>query len=122
MLSVEEVSAAANNYTNIPDDNVDMPDRVLWWTLRSVYEDFRRGVLQKDAAMQMKRDAIQQHLKDSGQLSMFRAAVMDQAEQWSRIEQAADAYAKSKTGRTPEGDALFTALYGPVLREEGGND
>ena len=100
MLSVEEVSAVANSYINIPDDNVDMPDRVLWWTLRSVYEDFRRGVLNKDAAMQMKRDAIQQHLKDSGQLSMFRAAMMDQAEQWSRIERAAEAYAKSKTGRT----------------------
>ena len=119
MLSVEEVSAAANSYINIPDDNVDMPDRVLWWTLRSVYEDFRRGVLSKDAAMQMKSAAIQQHIRDVGKFRMFRESLDYQVEQWRRIEQAAEAYAKSETGRTPEGDALFTALYGNVLRETG---
>ncbi len=117
MLSVEDISIAASVYMNVPGAEVDMPDRVLWWTLRSAYEDFRRGVLDKDTAAQIKRGAIQQHNIDAGQFAMFRAAMKDQAEQWMRIEQAACAYAKSETGRTPEGDALFIALYGNVLPE-----
>lgn len=117
MLSVDDISMAANSYANVPDGDVDMPDRVLWWTLRSVYEDFRRGVLAKDAAAQMKRNAVQQHIQDVGKFRMFRDSMNYQAEQWKRIERAAEAYAQSKTGRTPEGDALFTALYGNVLKE-----
>ena len=116
MLSIDEIAAAANEYLRIPDDNVDMPDRVLWWTLRSLYEDFRRGVLSKEAAQKMKQDAVMQHTRDRAQYAGARELVQHQAEMWMRVENAARDYAKGN-GRTPEGDALFEAMYGKTLKE-----
>ena len=116
-MTIDEVAVAANQYQNIPDGSVNLADRVAWWSLRSIYEDNRRGVISKEAGVEMKRNIISQHIKDTNELAMLTKVEKYQAEQWRRIEQAAETYAKSATGRTPEGDALFTALYGPVLKD-----
>ena len=114
-MTVEEIATAASDYSCVPDDSIDIADRVLWWTLRGVYEDYRRGVLRLGAAQEMKNNALAQYRLDAGQMSMLRGLTKAQAERWKEVEVAARNYATG-SGRTKEGDALFASLYGEVLK------
>lgn len=119
--TIEEIASEANIYHHLPGENLPMPDRILWWTLRSIYEDFRRGSLSKNEAVEMKKTAVIQYKKDSGQLQRYHDLMREQAEYWKSIELSARAYALSNE-RTAAGDQFYKTVYGCELKERRNDD
>lgn len=95
---------------------VDMHDRVLFLTLRELYRLHREGLLSLDSCKQTKAEAIRQYRKDKSDMEWYRKQVMQLGLFWQKAEHAGTVYAKSN-GRTPEGDALYEAVYGARPRD-----
>lgn len=102
---------------------VEMPDRILFLTLRDLYRAHKEGSLSLDSCKQMKAEAIRQHRKDKSDMEWYRKQVMQLGLFWQKVESAGTVYAKSD-GRMPEGDALYEAVYGmrPRDRKERDHD
>lgn len=97
-----------------PDENLPMPDRILWWTWREMYARFKSGKISKEQGEKEKNAASRIYLRDRAKYDDYLRATMRTAELFKRIENAATAYIKSGN-RTPEADALYEALYGISL-------
>ena len=97
-----------------PDENLPMPDRILWWTWREMYARFKSGKISKEQGEKEKNAASRIYLRDRAKYDDYIRATKRTAELFKRIETAATAYIKSGN-RTPEADALYEALYGITL-------
>lgn len=97
-----------------PDDNLPMPDRILWWTLREMYARFKAGKISKEQGDEEKNAASRQYLRDRAKYDDYIKSTKRINDLFCRVENAATAYIKSGN-RTPEADALYEALYGITL-------
>lgn len=95
---------------------VEMPDRILFLTLRDLYRLHREGLLSLDSCKWMKAEAVRQYRKDKSDMEWYRKQIRQRGLFWQKVEHAGTVYAMSD-GRTPEGDALFEAVYGMRPRE-----
>jgi len=83
---------------------------LLYYRLRDVYRDFRRGTIKAEQGTQQKNLAIRQYRNDIEQSRLSGEILHQHAKMWQRIEQSATAYRKERT--TDNADRLLTALYG----------
>lgn len=93
-----------------PDERLPMPDRILWWAWRDMYQRFKSGQITKEQGEAEKKKASQQYLRDRAMYDEYTKTTEHFASLWKSVEAAATNYAKSN-GRTPEADALFEAVY-----------
>lgn len=100
-----------------PDENLPMPDRILWWTWREMYARFKAGTISKEQGEAEKNAASRLYLRDRAKYDDYIKATKRINDLFRTVENAATAYIKSGN-RTPEADALYEALYGVTLTDK----
>lgn len=96
-----------------PDERLPMPDRILWWAWRDMYQRFKAGKITKEQGDSERKTAEKLYRRDRAKYDLYTSTVQNITSFWKRVEAAASDYAKSN-GRTPEADALFEAVYNAI--------
>lgn len=99
-----EYERKAMNGEEMPAD-LGWPDQVLFLSLRMLYEQYKKGIVSRDAASREKRELVNSY--------RIHKALNDLQEDtnnmWRKIEIASDAYAKNPSVETA--DMLYEAIY-----------
>ncbi|MBR4874129.1 MAG: hypothetical protein IKV50_09140 [Clostridia bacterium] len=112
-MKIEEISQYAAHEEMPPEANA--RERLLWYTLRDVYRDFRTGMSTKEQGELRKKQAIKEFEEETAYLERARKYMMANANLWIRIESAARAYRENKT--IENADAFLEAVYGVTFHE-----
>lgn len=116
-FSAEDIARLASAQVELEKSGlIEMPDRILFLTLRDLYRAHKEGSLSLNSCKQTKAEAISRYRKDKSDMEWYRSQVRQRGLFWQKVEHAGSVYAKSD-GRTPEGDALFEAVYGMRPRD-----
>lgn len=106
----EEIKQAAFDW-NVPvDDTLPMAERILWYSLREIYRNYRDAKINKSEGERLANDALKQYRMDSALLAMQRLQIQHQAEMWRDIERAGSIYRLDKS--IDNADAFVDAVYG----------
>lgn len=116
-FSEDDIARLAAAQVELEKSGLDeMPDRILFLTLRDLYRAHKEGSLDLDSCKQTKAEAIRQYRKDKSDMEWYRKQVRQRGLFWQKVEHAGTVYAMSDS-RTQEGDALYEAVYGMRPRE-----
>ena len=108
-ITFAELKTAAYN-GEFPDEGLAMPDRIMFWAMRDMYQRFKAGQITKEQGEAEKNAASRIYRKDRAKYDDYVKTARHITSLWKSVEAAATNYAKSN-GRTPEADALFEAVY-----------
>lgn len=117
MTKDEIVRYALSGY--IPDVQMTCPERALFFTLKEIYSNYRRGLLSKEKGEALKLEALRQFNLDKGVYDSAMKILRQNAEMWKAIELTGSAY---RTDRTLEkADQFVEAVFNcGMLQKEGG--
>lgn len=93
----------------VPDQEMTCPERALFYTLKDIYEDFRKGVLSKERGETLKNRALRQFDLDKGAFDSAFRILRDNAELWKSIELEGNHYRLERT--LENADAFVEAVY-----------
>lgn len=98
------------------------PERALYYALKDVYDNYRKGILNKAQGEAQKNKAIRQFDLDTGAFTSAMKILRDNAELWRRIELAGNRYRLERT--LDNADAFIEAVYSVKVKqmEEGDNN
>ena len=99
----------------VPDQEMTCPERALFYTLKDVYNDFRKGVLSKDRGETLKNRALRQFDLDQGAFDSALRILRDNAELWKRIETEGNHYRLDRT--LENADMFVEAVYGVRMKQ-----
>ena len=120
-MTKEELSASANAAADIsPAMDMSMPDAVLWLMMYCIYHDYKSGKITAEQGKKLKKQAYSLFAKNDAEYDITKRIIKQRANMWIEIDSAATAYAHSQ--RTPEGDALYEAIYNVKLKKIEGDD
>ncbi len=100
----------------LPDSNLPMPDRVLWWSLLELYGRFRDGKITQAEGERFAREIQQQYDADYSKHDLNESLIAAQAKMWQSVETAATEYAAERT--IEHADKFWEAVYGCKLKRE----
>lgn len=107
-MTTDEISRAA--MTGCKPDGMNSAERVLWFELRDVYEQFRQELITRKQGEKYKDDILRQFEMDLSGIKEAERIIRWHADFWKRIEAAGIAYSMAEQ-RTPEGDDFYRAVY-----------
>lgn len=120
-MTKEELSASANAAADIsPAMDMSMPDAVLWLMMYCIYHDYKSGKITAEQGKKLKQEAYKLYTRNDAEYDITKRIIKQRANMWIQIDRAATAYAHSK--RTPEGDALYEAIFNCKLKRIDGGD
>lgn len=111
-MTYPQLRTAAYN-GEFPNEKYPMPDRIFFWALRDMYQRFKAGKITKEQGDSERKTAEKLYRRDRAKYDLYTSTVQNITSFWKRVEAAATDYAKS-SGRTPEADALFEAVYNAI--------
>lgn len=111
-MTYPQLRTAAYN-GEFPNEKYPMPDRIFFWALRDMYQRFKAGKITKEQGDSERKTAEKLYRRDRAKYDLYTSTVQNITSFWKRVEAAASDYAKS-SGRTPEADALFEAVYNAI--------
>jgi len=100
------------------------PERALYYALRDIYSQYRKGIITKSKGEELKLKAMRQFDLDNQAISSAIKILHKHAEFWKSIEKASSRYRLERT--LENADAFLEAVYKvPIkaqdLEREGGN-
>ena len=107
--TTDQIAACAAR-GRMPDAPLTDYERLLWYELRDVYNDFRSGTATKEEGEQRKQNAINRFDHLTGQAEEDRKTVFRCAELWRKVEEAASEYRKAPSLETA--DRVMNVIYG----------
>ena len=120
MLTVDQINAAA--YEGVyPEANMTLPERCLFFSLFSLYQQFARGKLSKEQGAERKEAAVKMFRQDMADYEFTNKLLSHHANMWKEIELAGEKYSSERT--LEHADAFIQAVYqvGPKARPEESN-
>ena len=102
----------------VPEQEMTCPERALFFTLKDIYESFKKGVLSKDRGETLKNQALRQYDIDKGAFDSALKILRDNASLWKQIEMAANHYRLDRT--LENADIFIEAVYGVKLKQKEG--
>lgn len=113
-MTVDEIKMAAFNWRDVPPQDLDLPERCLWYALANLYRRFRDGEISKIMGETMTQKLVSTYHRDKTRYDTQRASIQAQANMWQCIEMAANRYGLERT--TEAADAFVEAVYGVKLK------
>ena len=86
-------------------EGLSYPDQILYQQLRLLYDQHRRGVVDRDTAIREKKELLKSYEIHKAIYDMHEETV----KMWKRIELASAAYAKNPS--VENADKLYEAIY-----------
>lgn len=108
-MQVEEILKAAAKGV-APDEELQCPERCLFYAMQDLYRRYRDGLIAKSDGEALKADILQQYKRDRSNYDLKNALIKNQATLWSKIELSASRYAKDPT--IEHADAFMESVYG----------
>ena len=109
------IRLAAGGY--LPKDiPMTCPERALFYTLKDIYEQYRKGLISKSNGEFMKNKAIKQFEEDSEALKFAMRILRQNAQLWQTIETAGSAYRKNRT--LENADVFISTVYGVRMAQK----
>lgn len=119
-MTVNEIKMAAYDETKLPQPELPIAERLLWYALRDIYQRFRNGSLTRDQGDRLAIDAVKQYQTDSAQYRLLSRIAENNASTWKNIEMAVYTYQHGKT-HSDEINAVIEAIYNCKLKNEEGD-
>jgi len=110
MSVIDDVRLSAYNQDKDPAESWKMPELVLWYAFRELYQNFRSNKLTKKDAEQQKVEILKRYEVQKTEYETMKNIVRKQAEMWQNIELAGDRYGTDRT--LEHADAFIQAVYG----------
>lgn len=111
-MKCEDIAVLAARNEQLPEDRTRAcaADKLLWYKLRDIYNEYRIGVITADVGAEKKSAAMLEHDKYVADIVMMTELIDKHAELWKRIEAAGNAYRLNPSIETA--DAFLEAVYG----------
>lgn len=100
----------------MPDDAMTCPERALYYALRDIYSDYKRGIITKAKGEELKLKAMRQFEFDNQSISSAIKILKSHAEFWKSIEMASSRYRLERT--LENADAFLEAVYKVPIKAE----
>ena len=110
MKTLSEIKVEAFNYQHLPDDDLPMPEALLWYTLRDIYHRFRSGAISDAQGKAESKKAMMRYNADRTKLDVLQGLAEHNAKMWQLTEQARSNYRLNRT--LENADALAEAWDG----------
>lgn len=110
IMSPEDIKQNAYNWNLNVDQTLPMPERVLWYSLREIYRNYKDAVITKAEGESQVEDAMKQYRIDSTVLALQKMQIAHHAQMWKEIEIAGSTYRLDKS--IEHADAFVEAVYG----------
>ena len=114
VYTVDEIRKAAFNWSELPPDDLDMPERILWYAFANLYKRFQDKELSKEQGEKLKSRIMVQYQKDRAACDTRNRIVQAQADMWKRVELAGSKYGTERS--IEAADAFFEAVYDVKLK------
>lgn len=109
---IDAISRQAATQRN-PPDGLNVAERCLFYSLRDMYDEYKRGTLDAADGAQRKNKALRQYEKDCMDIQKANIYTQHVAEMYKRIEWAAIQYHDKRDLDTA--DKFVEAVYGCEL-------
>lgn len=121
-MTRDDIIMRAASNTELPDNEGDVLDVLLWYKMRDVYRQHAIGEITAEEGARKKVKLLRWYEQERHRMRMKQQCDEQHAINWARIEAASRAYAHEPSIET--GDAFFEAIYGcrPARRQNGGGD
>ena len=108
----------------MPEEAMTCPERALYYALRDIYSQYRKGIITKSKGEELKLKAMRQFELDNQAVSSAIRILKEHANFWKSVETAANHYRLERS--LENADAFLEAVYkvpikAEYLEREGGN-
>ena len=103
----------------LPAEELLCPERALFYSLKDIYDNYRKGLISKAQGESQKNKALRQFDLDMGSYTSAMKILRDNAEMWKRIELAGNHYRLDRT--LENADAFIEAVYNTKLKTAEGS-
>ena len=100
----------------MPVEAMTCPERALWYALRDIYSQFRRGLIDKRKGEELKLKALRQFDLDNQAISNAMKILKEHARFWQSVERTASAYRLERT--LENADAFLEAVYNVPIKAD----
>lgn len=107
MLKDDIIKCAVSG--QLPQVDMTCPERALYYTLKDVYDNYRKGLINKAQGEAQKNKALRQYDLDCGAFTSAMRILRDNAKLWQQIELAANHYRLERS--LDNADAFIEAVY-----------
>lgn len=118
-MDIESISKLAYAYAGraeVPYQNMDLAESLLFYRLRDIYTEAQAGVISNENGKKYKSQALAEYSKDRTFVDELSKMKIEQGRFWSRIETAAWEYSKNPSLETAQ--KFFEAVYNAKAKEE----
>ena len=92
------------------------PERALYYTLKDIYEQYRKGFISKSNGEALKNKAMRQFDIDTDALLSAMHILRQNAQLWQTIETAGSAYRQNRT--LENADVFISTVYGVRIAQK----
>ena len=96
------------------------PERALFYTLKDIYDQYRKGIISKSNGESMKNKAMRQFDLDDAALKSALIILRQNAQLWQTIETAGSAYRQNRT--LENADVFISTVYGVRMAQKEENN